>query len=126
MLYVDYIYYTQSFADTLVPTKEFDSLCRKAQNYLDYITSHKIDKNNVSDEVKTAICTVVNELYDLHQSRSKIPQGIKSENTDGYSVTYADYDFNKIKADEKRLMHDIFVEQLCDTGLLYRGCDSAY
>lgn len=120
-MYADYIYYTQTFAGTLVPAEEYPSFARKVENYINYITSHKISKDNVPEEVRIAVCTTVEELYILYQSRSNIPQGVKSENTDGYSVTYADFDFNKFRENEKQVMHDTIVELLSDTGLLYRG-----
>ena len=48
-------------------------------------------------------------------------QGIKSESTDGYSVTYKDYNADELAEREKRAMYKAIKQELSGTGLLYQG-----
>lgn len=65
-----------------------------------------------SDSVKLCVCEVAEEIY-----KNAEKQGIKSESTDGYSVTYAD------NTDVKKAVKNIIVCRLADTGLLYMGVE---
>lgn len=118
-MYADYDYYCDSFAGTLVPAEDFITLSAKAERYLDYITVHKIKA--VTKAVKNAVCVAVEALYEMQRSYENIPAGIKSENTDGYSVTYNDYDFSAVRKQQEETMLDAFVQELSGTGLLYQG-----
>lgn len=119
MAYADYAYYISSFAGTLIPAEEFYSLANKAERYVNYITMHRIKE--VTDSVKNAVCAAAEALYEVHQQYANIPKGIKSENTDGYSVSYAEFDIEKFKQQEKTAMHNAIVQELSGTGLLYQG-----
>lgn len=65
-----------------------------------------------SDAVMCAICEIAEEIY-----RSESKQGIKSENIDGYSVTYAD------ETSLERRIIKIAGKHLNETGLLYMGVE---
>lgn len=119
MAYADYEYYITSFAGTLIPVKEFSSLANKAERYIDYLTMHRIKE--VTDSVKNAVCAAAEAVYEVQQQYANIPQGVKSENTDGYSVTFADFDIEKFKQQEKSAMYDAISQELSGTGLLYQG-----
>lgn len=118
-MYADYSYYTDSFAGTLIPAEEFPSLANKAERYVNYITMHRI--KDVTDSVKNAVCAAAEAVYAVQQQYANIPKGVKSENTDGYSISYADFDIEKFKQQEKAVMYDAIVQELSGTGLLYRG-----
>lgn len=118
-MYADYEYYTNSFSGTLIPEEEFSPLANKVSRYLDYVTMQRISE--VTDRVKNAVCTGAEALYEIHQMYKNIPKGIKSENTDGYSVTYSEFDMDKIKRQENTVMYNAFVQELSGTGLLYQG-----
>ncbi len=118
-MYADYSYYKNSFSGTLIPEEGFSSFSNKVSRYLDYITMHRITE--VTDSVKNAVCAGAEALYELHQMYKNVPKGIKSENTDGYSVTYSEFDIEKFKSQERKVMYDAFVQELSGTGLLYQG-----
>lgn len=118
-MYANIDYYRNSFVGTLVPAEDFTLLSIKAERYLDYITQHRI--KNITAEVKNAVCAAVEALYEHQQQFANIPQGIKSENTDGYSVTFRNMDVKEIQEQQKQIMLDAFVQELSDTGLLYQG-----
>ena len=119
MTYADYEYYKSSFSGTLIPEEEFSPLSNKVSRYLDYVTMHRISE--VTDSVKNAVCAGAEALQELHNIYKNIPKGIKSENTDGYSVTYSEFDVDKFRNQEKKAMYNAFAQELSGTGLLYRG-----
>lgn len=118
-MYADFKYYTSSFSGTLIPEGAFPQISKKVSRYLDYITMNRIDE--VTDKIKNAVCAGAEALYELHKSYENIPKGIKSENTDGYSVTYSEFDINQFIKQEKSVMYNAFVQELSGTGLLYQG-----
>lgn len=65
-----------------------------------------------SKKVLCAACEIAEELYKIENRR-----GVKSENIDGYSVTYAD------EIPLGKTVSNIAVRRLGDTGLLYMGVD---
>jgi hypothetical protein len=118
-MYADFDYYENSFAGTLIPARDFISFENKASRYLNYVTQHRI--KTADDRVKNAACAAAEALYEMHQQYANVPKGIKSENTDGYSVTFAEFDLEKFKRLEKEAMHKTIVQELSGTGLLFRG-----
>ena len=60
-------------------------------------------------------------VYSYDQEYSNIPSGVTSETTDGHSVTFAKVDPSKMDLQKRRVMYDIFVQDLFSTGLLYQG-----
>lgn len=118
-MYADYKYYTDSFAGTLIPAEEFSSLANKAERYLDYVTNHRI--TDVNTKVKNAVCAAAEALYEVLQQYANIPNGIKSENTDGYSVTFSEKNITDVRNQQKDAMLDAITQELSGTGLLYQG-----
>lgn len=112
MPYADYTYYTEAFGGTRLSQQEFDSCCEKAQSYIDYITLGRA-ANNLGSSVKNALCAAAEEIC-----KGGFGSGIKSESTDGYSVTYSD-SFSQ-KSEISRIFDAIRI-YLEPTGLLYRG-----
>nr|DAV36016.1 MAG TPA: Head Tail Connector Protein [Caudoviricetes sp.] len=118
-MYADYSYYTDSWAGTLIPAQEFNSYARKAERLINYIVSGGVKE--VTEPVKNAVCAAAEAAYELRKSVENIPQGIKSENTDGYSVTYKDYNIDELTDMERRAMFNAIRQELYNTGLLYQG-----
>lgn len=118
-MYADYNYYVLSFAGTKIPAEEFPSLAKKAERFLDYVTQHRITE--VTDSVKSAVCAAAEALYEVNQQYENIPHGIKSENTDGYSVSYQEVDAEIIQNQQEKAMLDAIVLSLSGTDLLYQG-----
>ena len=123
-MFVDYGYYTDSFAGSLVPAEEFAPLEREAERLLGYITNKRYLEVNDSATVttiKNSICSAIEEAYEIDQQYVNIPAGVTSETTDGHSVTFAKVDQASIAQQRKKIMYDILTQDLFDTGLLYQG-----
>lgn len=118
-MYADYTYYSNEWAGTKIPASDFTEYARKAERLIKYITNNRITE--VTDEVKNAVCAAAEAAYDIRQSVANVPQGIKSENTDGYSVTFKDADEETLLAKEQSAMLVVIEQELSTTGLLYRG-----
>lgn len=75
------------------------------------------DDGYLSECIQRCVCAVV-DCYMKYECEEATAQGITSENTDGYSVTYR-------SADELRIQKNLEAEELCrlylPCELLYRG-----
>ena len=86
-MYVDYGYYADQYGGGITE-KEFPSAERKAEAYirkLTYIRGNIFATENVA--VKDAVCAVA-DVYAFCEKK-KDTGTVKSENNDGYSVSYA-------------------------------------
>lgn len=117
-MYADYAYYKDSFGGTLA-AEEFNRYARKAERFLNYVIMGEISE--VTEQVKNAVCAAAEAVAEIREGVQNIPQGIKSESTDGYSVTYKDYNTDELAEREKRAMYKAIKQELSGTGLLYQG-----
>ena len=117
-MYADYAYYKDSFGGTLA-AEEFNRYARKAERFLNYIVMGEIAE--VTEQVKNAVCAAAEAVAEIREGVQNIPQGIKSESTDGSSVTYKDYNADELAEREKRVMYKAIKQELSGTGLLYQG-----
>ncbi|SCX29599.1 hypothetical protein SAMN02910436_02487 [Ruminococcaceae bacterium P7] len=118
-MYADYTFYTESFAGTKISAEEFPSLAAEAERFLDYVTQHRISEP--IDVVKNAVCAAAEALLEVNQRYANLPGGIKSENTDGYSVTYTEADASEIRSQQQEAMLEAIMFELSGTDLLYQG-----
>ncbi len=117
--YVDYKYYEKCFFGKKIPEKSFPGYEMQAEAFVNRITFGRVKRlPKVPDEVKKAICAVAEFIF---QEDKKTP-GAKSENIDGYSVTYEDAGAGS----QETGMYQKAKIFLSDTGLLYRGRSSKY
>lgn len=123
-MYVDYDYYCNTYIGRQIPEENFAELSAQAQRFVDYVTSGKIGEN-VTDKVRNAVCAAAEALHNCNAKYVNLSPGIKSENTDGYSVTYQDYDLSNISKQQDKAMYIAVQRELSGTGLLYRGCYNA-
>lgn len=90
MLYADYEFYTTEYFGTAISVTDFPALCRQASGYIDRITYGRLKHGApVTDEVRMATCAAAEQFQTLNKTAVPAP-GVRAENTDGYSVTYAD------------------------------------
>ena len=69
-----------------VPFNELEFECRRI---IDIRTQNRLKKvNEIPEEVKMLENKMIRELQTYYETISKAQNGIQSENTDGYSVTY--------------------------------------
>jgi len=117
-MYADYAYYKDSFGGALT-AEEFNRYARKAERFLNYVVMGKISE--VTEPVKNAVCAAAEAVGGNRGGVGNIPQRNKSETTDGYSVTYKDYNADELAEREKRAMYKAIKQELSGTGLLYQG-----
>lgn len=85
MVYADYTFYTDTYGGTAITAKEWPALALRASAYLDRLTFGRLAAGNVTDAVRLAVCAVAEA-----EQQTATPAGVKSENVDGYDVTYED------------------------------------
>lgn len=105
-------FYNENYGgDSKIPASLFPLWEKRAENELLRITGGKI-RGKDDDAVKRCICEMAELLYEYSELC-----GIKSENNDGYSVSYQNRD---IKAE----LTEIAKVYLFGTEYLYRGVDN--
>lgn len=86
---VSYGFYQESYGGNLVPEKSWERVLRKAEGYLNRVM-HQPSRQSQLDLVKLALCEAAELIYQDEKQRAEHGgRQVKSENTDGYSVTYA-------------------------------------
>ena len=106
-------YYYESYCmgqKPLIEAVEFEKYKRFAEEYLEIICSSLPLPD--CDSVKDCICTMAERLF-TEQKRC----GIRSENTDGYSVTFAE------QPSIRKQLFDIASVYLGKKGLIYAGVE---
>lgn len=119
-LKVDYKYYRNEYFGSKIPEDKFEEISAQAQRFVDYVTSGEIG-DNVTDRVRNAVCSAAEALLDCKEKYVCHAPGVKSENTDGYSVTYQNYDVSAVLKEQDKAMYRAVQRELSGTGLLYRG-----
>ncbi len=108
----DLAFYNENYGgDSKIPASLFPLFERRAENELMYITGGKI-KGKDDEHIKICICEMAEFLYQCLEK-----SGIKSENNDGYSVTYQERDI-------KRELLKIAQVNLNGTEFLFRGVEA--
>ncbi|MCI1966867.1 MAG: hypothetical protein LKJ17_12165 [Oscillospiraceae bacterium] len=105
-MYADFSFYSGPFGGSLISEAEFLSFERRAALFLDRITFNRIHSGwAVTDEVKMADCAIAEEIkrYQAAEQASVAAAGLKSENTDGYSVSYQDAETARAAIDSAKL-----------------------
>lgn len=87
-MYVDYAYYASEYGGEIIPEEKFSGYERRAEAYIRKITYVRGDIFSMeSDMVKDAVCAVA-DVYCSYDQKQASAGMVKSENNDGYSVTY--------------------------------------
>ncbi len=92
MTYADFEYYGNVFHGSAIDEDTFPTLAREASLFIDQLTYNRLNQGwTVTDAVKMAVCAVSERIQTAEQSCSlSINAAVKSENNDGYSVSYND------------------------------------
>ncbi|WP_338557926.1 hypothetical protein QJR60_09910 [Paraclostridium sordellii] len=109
--HVDYKFYSEVFGGKL-SSKDFSLYEFKARKFIDTITFNRINKNNLNDDIKMAICISLDKLkkYDDEISFKS------SESVGKHSVSYSE---ELVKNFKENLYKEISIYLPND--LLYRG-----
>lgn len=91
-MYADYSFYRSPFGGSFLSEAEFPALERRAELHIDLITLGRLRHQPITDQVKMAVCAVAEVLkrYEQTERAAETAVGLKSENNDGYGVTYQD------------------------------------
>lgn len=126
--YVTFDYYRDVFKGTAIPEDSFLNHEEFAEAVLHRITFNRILRrpelitDDILANIKNAICAMADVDY---QENRKTP-GVKSETTDGYSVTYGDSGNTSGTSGRVSMMHQAAKTYLHDTGLLFKGRSRKY
>lgn len=110
-MYLDYDFYNETYGGQ-VPLDKFKPLEIQASRTVKHYTFGRIGAP--SEDVKFAVCELVDYLYQLKQTGGK---EISSESVGSHSISYV---VDKNTSVEKR-KKDIIRSYLDHTGLMYRG-----
>lgn len=97
MTYADYAYYSGTYQGTAISEDAFAALARRASLLIDRITFNRLNTGwPVTEAVKMAMCAVAETIKATDEAQAEqtaaYAAGIKSESTDGRSVSYNDAD----------------------------------
>ncbi|MBS6195478.1 MAG: hypothetical protein KH828_07860 [Clostridiales bacterium] len=122
-LYVGYQYYAETYNGTMIPEEFFPKAAREASAFIREITHDMIVE--VTDDIRDAACGVAEVYYseDNNQGEGNDHREVKSENTDGYSISYVTEGKDGESREEtvRRKMYLAARKYLIHTGLLYAG-----
>lgn len=125
MINVDYIFYTKEYSGTIISDEgKLKQPMLKANIFLSQIMRQKIQDADQEKLVKLCLCEVSELIYQDSLIRAEHGgRDVKSENTDGYSVTYAtEAENGKVAVDSLQgKIYGIIRRYLANTGLLYLG-----
>lgn len=130
MSYVDYKFYKENFNGISIPKDAFDKLAQEASRKLNYFTFNRIQKDSITDEIKSAACSVADVLYEQEQLKSKIQdetqKEVSSKTVGPCSESYvnkSNLQSQLIKSERElnQTLYQICKEHLIQTGLMYPG-----
>ena len=119
-VYANYEFYSDDYSGVKIEPDDFSAAALHATQYIKYITLGRSDSYD-GDELKYATCEIAEVYAELFALRSG--NEIKSENTDGYSVSYVTQGKDGESREDlfRRRAYAIANKWLSLTGLLYRG-----
>lgn len=120
-MYVTYEYYANSYHGTM-PESAFTAAGQRAEAYIRYLTFGRGDAFIAeSGAVWNAVCAVA-DVYHAAESRQGSTGPVKSENNDGYSVSYVTEQTDGQTAEEvtRKKAYEAAYMYLLPTGWLSR------
>lgn len=104
---MNYGFYKSAYGGNTIPPELFNRFLFKAQTYLEGLTMGRDIPDNYKDRYSFALCEIAECYYTAKCD-------VKSENNDGYSVSYSDIPLTK-------RLYEIADLYLGESGLLYKG-----
>lgn len=106
---MNYGFYKSAFGGTLIPPELFNRFLFKAETFLKKLTRGREIPSDYERNASYALCEMA-ECY----FRCRSGSAVKSETTDGYSVSYSDTSLNS-------RLYEIADLYLGESGILFRG-----
>lgn len=124
LTYATYEFYVTDYRGTVVPEAVFTSAAFRASRRLDAMCFDRVNAVIVDDtdadaieRIKMATCAVADEIYNDEQNDGQ--DGIQSERTGNYSVTFATGS-KKLKTLDTKISEAASL-YLSPTGLMFKG-----
>ena len=120
--YADYAFFIEQYGGAM-DEESFRKAIIGASQYIRYITMNRSD-NTDAEEIKYAACAVADVYYStIIAEQSGKGSGKKSENIDGYSVTYITdrADGETVESVFKKKAYETVKPWLVPLRLLYKG-----
>lgn len=115
--------YKSLMGTSSVPSN-FNKLAIEASNYINSRTYNRIDKNDVSEQVKYVTCLIVDLINEANSKKGSIGN-LKSQNIEGWSETYqtAEEIDTKLEKDKYEILKKYLANEIGTDGkpLLYCG-----
>lgn len=91
MAYASYEFYKSTFGGTAIPKEKWYKMSCIADGSIKDYTLNQV-RLPAPSEVMLAACAVADVIFAFELEKEKRNQSIKSENVDGYSVAYEDFE----------------------------------
>lgn len=99
LTYVTETEYRELLGEESIPSN-FNNLNIEASTYINHKTFGRIDVNDIPEEVKYVTCLIIN-LINEKDTKSKNIGNLKSENIEGWSVSYQTADELELEYSER-------------------------
>lgn len=126
MMYAGFEFYQKDYLGTLIKEeKAFARLSKRASECLDFFTFNRIDRENVSESVRLAVCSMAEVLFWI-EKRKQDHDGreIASESNDGYSVSFASANEADMAVNSRTELYLSAYKYLAYTGLMDFGVET--
>lgn len=123
MISVDYRFYVENYDGNMIPEDALKKMILKANTYLSNIMHQSPDEKDL-ELVQFCLCEAAELIYQDEKRKAEHDgREVQSENTDGYSVTYAtESEAGKMAVNSlQRKVYAVIRRYLAPTGLLYAG-----
>lgn len=124
MVYATYEYYRNEYGGEMA-LGDFSKAIAKASQYIDNFTFGRITEGDIETYPSLTACACeMSEIIYRMSSNGGMVREVKSENTDGFSVTYVTEGMDGMLAEDmlKRKLYAVAETYLMQTGLLGFGC----
>jgi len=71
---IDYNFYTNNFEGISIPSNSFKNIVIKASTKINKYTSNRINKNNLSDDIKICTCLIAELLFSQEKLKNDLRQ----------------------------------------------------
>lgn len=124
MAYATYEYYRDKYGGEMM-LENFSKAIAKAGQYIDSFTFGRITEEDMETYPSLPVCACeMAEIICRMSGNDGMAREVKSENTDGFSVTYVTESMDGMLAEDtlKRKLYAVAETYLMSTGLLGFGC----
>lgn len=120
--YTDYAFYVEKYGGKEIKEEDFTAASLQATQYIKCITLGRSEKHT-GEELQYATCAVAEAYNSAFNQAQNGGVGKRSENTDGYSVSYVVQGKDGESQEElfKRKAYESAKHWLANTGLLQRS-----